>query len=188
MKSAHILGSTGGLDFKFGSKVHHKKTNRSPQFWIGHVTGVFFTDQNMCILQTSLQIYTSHLTARKATPIIFFLIIKLWFKFGVNSTGRPLDMGNIYWPAYKIRTRQVAFVNRHLNLPKPKILNGNHKPLVNKMANLNQFFLEKILRDFTFFSITSDCLLGFDLLIISLSVKVIQNIHNSIAVTLLKET
>ena len=37
-----------------GQKISHKKSNRLSPFWIGHITGGNFTDQNMRISNTRL--------------------------------------------------------------------------------------------------------------------------------------
>lgn len=53
-KNVYILGCTGGNYFKIRSKMSHKKSNQLLPLFIGHVGSLYFTDQNIYILQTGL--------------------------------------------------------------------------------------------------------------------------------------
>ena len=54
LANAYNLRSTSSIGLKLGPIVPNKKSNRLPLFCIGHITSVYFTDRNICILQTSL--------------------------------------------------------------------------------------------------------------------------------------
>lgn len=53
-KNVYILGSTNGNYFKIRSKMSHKKSNQLLPLFIGHVGSLYFTDQNIYILQSGL--------------------------------------------------------------------------------------------------------------------------------------
>ena len=53
-KNVYILESTNGNYFKIRSKMSHKKSNQLLPLFIGHVGSLYFTDQNIYILQSGL--------------------------------------------------------------------------------------------------------------------------------------